>query len=176
MKNNNFMNSSTITNKSNKTITNSKLNKSKIKNNEYNSNTNILISNTNLKKQLIEELKSLQERVDNMKIENLTIMENYENEINNLIRSNEYFQKIQKISRESNNVELEKNLDKLKNEIKEKEIIINEKDEQIREMKNKIYQLNILQKQHEQEINEIKENYEKEVELRLQNILLLQNK
>jgi len=174
MKNNNFMNSSTITNKSNKT--NSKHNKSKIKNNEYNSNTNILISNTNLKKQLIEELKSLQERVDNMKIENLTIMENYENEINNLIRSNEYLQKIQKINRESNNVELEKNLEKLKEEIKQKEIIINEKDEQIREMKNKIYQLNILQNQHEQEINEIKENYEKEVELRLQNILLLQNK
>ena len=174
MKNNNFMNSSTITNKSNKT--NSKHNKSKIKNIEYNSNTNILISNTNLKKQLIEELKSLQERVDNMKIENLTIMENYENEINNLIRSNEYLQKIQKINRESNNVELEKNLEKLKEEIKQKEIIINEKDEQIREMKNKIYQLNILQNQHEQEINEIKENYEKEVELRLQNILLLQNK
>ena len=111
-----------------------------------------------------------------MKIENLTIMENYENEINNLIKSNEYLQKIQKINRESNNIELERNLEKLKNEISEKEKIINEKDEQIREMKNKIYQLNILQNQHEQEMNEIKENYEKEIELRLQNILLLQNK
>ena len=150
--------------------------KNKIKNYEYNTNTNILISNTNLKKQLLEELKSLQERVDNMKIENLTIMENYENEINNLIKSNEYLQKIQKINRESNNIELERNLEKLKNEISEKEKIINEKDEQIREMKNKIYQLNILQNQHEQEMNEIKENYEKEIELRLQNILLLQNK
>ena len=70
---------------------------------------NELLSSNNLKGILIEELNAIEEKVEQMKIDNLNLIQDYENEVNTLQKSNDYLLNIQSGNHENNTKELEDN-------------------------------------------------------------------
>ena len=56
---------------------------------------NELLSSNNLKGILIEKLNAIEEKVEQMKIDNLNLIQDYENEVHTLQKSNDYLLNIQ---------------------------------------------------------------------------------
>ena len=103
---------------------------------------NELLTSNNLKGILIEELNAIEEKVEQMKIDNLNLIQDYENEVNTLQKSNDYLLNIQSGNHENNTKELEDNINELKEQIMNLENEIKEKDKIFKEVNKKIILLN----------------------------------
>ena len=161
--------------KNNKKVTNSKSfqsyqvekeNNMKMKKNIF---ENELLSSNNLKGILIEELNSIEEKVEQMKIDNLNLIQDYENEVNTLQKSNDYLLNIQSGNHINNAKELEDNINELKEQIINLENEIKEKDKIFKEVNKKIIQLNNEKREHDLKMMRLKEQYRNELIIKINN-------
>ena len=90
---------------------------------------NELLTSNNLKGILIAELNAIEEKVEQMKIDNLNLIQDYENEVNTLQKSNDYLLNIQSGNHINNAKELEDNINELKEQIINLENEIKENDD-----------------------------------------------
>ena len=161
--------------KNNKKVTNSKSfqsyqvekeNNMKMKKNIF---ENELLSSNNLKGILIEELNSIEEKDEQMKIDNLNLIQDYENEVNTLQKSNDYLLNIQSGNHINNAKELEDNINELKEQIINLENEIKEKDKIFKEVNKKIIQLNNEKREHDLKMMRLKEQYRNELIIKINN-------
>ena len=161
--------------KNNKKVSNSKSfqsyqvekeNNMKMKKNIF---ENELLSSNNLKGILIEELNSIEEKVEQMKIDNLNLIQDYENEVNTLQKSNDYLLNIQSGNHINNAKELEDNINELKEQIINLENEIKEKDKIFKEVNKKIIQLNNEKREHDLKMMRLKEQYRNELIIKINN-------
>ena len=161
--------------KNNKKVTNSKSfqsyqvekeNNMKMKKNIF---ENELLSSNNLKGILIEELNSIEEKVEQMKIDNLNLIQDYENEVNTLQKSNDYLLNIQSGNHENNAKELEDNINELKEQIMNLENEIKEKDRIFKEVNKKIILLNNEKREHDEKMIRLKDQYRNELINKMKN-------
>ena len=161
--------------KNNKKVTNSKSfqsyqvekeNNMKMKKNVL---ENELLSSNNLKGILIEELNAIEEKVEQMKIDNLNLIQDYENEVNTLQKSNDYLLNIQSGNHENNAKELEDNINELKEQIMNLENEIKEKDRIFKEVNKKIILLNNEKREHDEKMIRLKDQYRNELINKMKN-------
>ncbi len=120
---------------------------------------NELLSSNNLKDILIEELNNIEEKVEQMKIDNLNLIQDYENEVHTLQKSNDYLLNIQSGNHINNAKELEDNINELKEQIINLENEIKEKDKIFKEVNKKILELNNEKRDHNLKIKRLKDQY-----------------
>jgi hypothetical protein len=120
---------------------------------------NELLSSNNLKDILIEELNNIEEKVEKMKIDNLNLIQDYENEVHTLQKSNDYLLNIQSGNHINNAKELEDNINELKEQIINLENEIKEKDKIFKEVNKKILELNNEKRDHNLKIKRLKDQY-----------------
>ena len=120
---------------------------------------NELLTSNNLKGILMEELNAIEEKVEQMKIDNLNLIQDYENEVNTLQKSNDYLLNIQSGNHANNAKELEENINKLKEQIINLENEIKEKDKIFKEVNKKILELNNEKRDHNLKMKRLKDQY-----------------
>jgi hypothetical protein len=120
---------------------------------------NELLSSNNLKDILIEELNNIEEKVEQMKIDNLNLIQDYENEVHTLQKSNDYLLNIQSGNHINNAKELEDNINELKEQIINLENEIKEKDKIFKEVNKKILELNNEKRDHNLKMKRLKDQY-----------------
>ena len=130
---------------------------------------NELLSSNNLKGILIEELNAIEEKVEQMKIDNLNLIQDYENEVNTLQKSNDYLLNIQSGNHANNAKELEENINELKEQIINLENEIKEKDKIFKEVNKKILQLNNEKREHDEKMMRLKDQYRNELIEKMKN-------
>ena len=130
---------------------------------------NELLSSNNLKGILIEELNAIEEKVEQMKIDNLNLIQDYENEVNTLQKSNDYLLNIQSGNHENNAKELEDNINELKEQIMNLENEIKEKDIVFKEVNKNIILLNNEKREHDLKMMRLKEQYRNELIAKINN-------
>ena len=130
---------------------------------------NELLSSNNLKGILIEELNAIEEKVEQMKIDNLNLIQDYENEVNTLQKSNDYLLNIQNGNHINNAKELEDNINELKEQIINLENEIKEKDKVFKEVNKNIILLNNEKREHDLKMMRLKEQYRNELIAKINN-------
>lgn len=130
---------------------------------------NELLSSNNLKGILIEELNAIEEKVEQMKIDNLNLIQDYENEVNTLQKSNDYLLNIQSGNHINNAKELEDNINELKEQIINLENEIKEKDKVFKEVNKNIILLNNEKREHDLKMMRLKEQYRNELIAKINN-------
>ena len=123
---------------------------------------NELLTSNNLKGILIEELNAIEEKVEQMKIDNLNLIQDYENEVNTLQKSNDYLLNIQSGNHANNAKELEESINELKEQIINLENEIKEKDKIFKEVNKKIIQINNEKREHDEKKMRLKKQYRNE--------------
>ena len=130
---------------------------------------NELLTSNNLKGILIEELNAIEEKVEQMKIDNLNLIQDYENEVNTLQKSNDYLLNIQNGNHINNAKELEDNINELKEQIINLENEIKEKDKVFKEVNKNIILLNNEKREHDLKMMRLKEQYRNELIAKINN-------
>ena len=130
---------------------------------------NELLTSNNLKGILMEELNAIEEKVEQMKIDNLNLIQDYENEVNTLQKSNDYLLNIQSGNHANNAKELEENINELKEQIINLENEIKEKDKIFKEVNKKILQLNNEKREHDEKMMRLKDQYRNELIEKMKN-------
>ena len=130
---------------------------------------NELLTSNNLKGILIEELNTIEEKVEQMKIDNLNLIQDYENEVLTLQKSNDYLLNIQSGNHENNTKELEDNINELKEQIMNLENEIKEKDKIFKEVNKKIILLNNEKREHDEKMMRLKDQYRNELINKMKN-------
>ena len=130
---------------------------------------NELLTSNNLKGILMEELNAIEEKVEQMKIDNLNLIQDYENEVNTLQKSNDYLLNIQSGNHENNTKELEDNINELKEQIMNLENEIKEKDKIFKEVNKKIILLNNEKREHDEKMIRLKDQYRNELINKMKN-------
>ena len=130
---------------------------------------NELLTSNNLKGILMEELNAIEEKVEQMKIDNLNLIQDYENEVNTLQKSNDYLLNIQSGNHANNAKELEENINELKEQIINLENEIKEKDKIFKEVNKKILQLNNEKREHDEKMIRLKDQYRNELINKMKN-------
>ena len=130
---------------------------------------NELLTSNNLKGILIEELNTIEEKVEQMKIDNLNLIQDYENEVNTLQKSNDYLLNIQNGNHINNAKELEDNINELKEQIINLENEIKEKDKVFKEVNKNIILLNNEKREHDLKMMRLKEQYRNELIAKINN-------